>query len=457
MKKIIFITLVSISTSIVYCQEHFTGISTSNKVGVLNASLNPAELVNINNNFDITVFSLSANVSNNKIGIKDIISNNDFEELIFQGNEPVNLRVDVQAFGPSLAMKIEKWGFGFFVKGNAKLDVVDVDSKLGNAINTNGTTFFGTNSINNNYNQRVTGTTWGEIGFSAARNVYEDAVHKFSAGVTFNLLFPGSYANLGLDKFQGTVDYRGTNIYLNDTYANLNIAYSGNLANNFTKFNDYGKSVFGGLNGLSTDIGVNYQWKDKDNNGSNNKYLLNAGMSFRNMGSMTFKKENNSSTNYALEIPKPTLLPFSPGLNLNQFENTNSLKDIETILRNSGYLKVQEATKDFKINMPAVFSAYADVKIITKLFVTGFIQQKLNGSNENNQITAQNVVTITPRFSTNVYEVYSSWTKSEVSGTSGGLGFRVAGFYLGSGSVITGLISNSKQIDVHVGYKVGFL
>ena len=455
MKKIIFIALVSFGTSVAYCQEHFSGISTSNKVGIMNASLNPAELVNITNNFDITVFSVSANISNNKIGFKDLIAGKNLEELIFQGNEPVNLRVDAQAFGPSLAMKYNKWGFGFITKVNAKLDIVDADVKLGNAINTSSTTLFGSNSINNNYNQKVTGTTWGEVGLSAARNLYEDAIHKFSAGVTFNLLFPGSYANLGLDKFQGTIDYKGTNIYLNDTYANLNIAYSGNLANNFTKFNDYGKSLIGGLNGLATDIGVNYQWKDKDNDGINNKYKLNAGASFRNMGSMTFKKENNSSTNYNLEIPRPTL--FQPGLDLNQFQNTNSLQDIETKLINSGYLKKTQSTKDFKIKMPAVFSAYADVKIIPKLFVTGFIQQKLNASNSNDQIAAQNVVSIIPRFSTNVYEVYSSWTISEISGTSGGVGFRVAGFYIGSGSVITALISDTKQIDVHIGYKVGFL
>ena len=292
---------------------------------------------------------------------------------------------------------------------------------------------------------------------SVARNLYEDRIHKFSAGITFNLLFPGSYANLGLDKFQGTIDYRGDKIYLNDTYANLNIAYSGNLANNFTKFQDYSKSVFGNLNGLATDIGINYQWKDKDNDGINNKYKLNAGLSFRNMGSMTFKKENNSSTNYNLEIPKPTLIPFNQGLELNQFQNTNSLQGIETVLINSGYLKKTQSTKDFKIKMPAVFSAYADVKIVPKLFVTGYIQQKLNSSSPNDQIAAQNVVSIIPRFSTNVYEVYSSWTRSEISGTSGGIGFRVAGFYIGSGSIITALISDTKQIDVHVGYKIGFL
>jgi hypothetical protein len=43
-----------------------------------------------------------------------------------------------------------------------------------------------------------------------------------------------------------------------------------------------------------------------------------------------------------------------------------------------------------------------------------------------------------------------------VTGINGGLGIRVAGFYLGSGSIITALQSNSKQMDVFTGYQIGF-
>jgi hypothetical protein len=274
-----------------------------------------------------------------------------------------------------------------------------------------------------------------------------------NAGVTLKFLFPGSYSNLGLDKFQGTIDNNLGDVYLNTTGDGviLNIAYSGNLADSFTNFDDYTKSIFGSLNGVATDIGVNYQWKDTDK-----KYKINAGVSVRNIGSMTFKDDNNYSTNYVLDI-QPTLQNPN-GLNLNVFENIDNLSDVETILIDSGYLDKTEATKtDFKVKLPTVFSAYADVKIVSKLFVTLFTQQKLNSDNDNNQITTQNIVSITPRINLGYFEAYVPISSNEISGTNAGIGFRLGGFYIGSGSVITALLNDSKQADFYTGFRWAFL
>jgi hypothetical protein len=52
---------------------------------------------------------------------------------------------------------------------------------------------------------------------------------------------------------------------------------------------------------------------------------------------------------------------------------------------------------------------------------------KLNSDSQNDQITTQNVVSVTPRFSLENYELYS-WSNNEISGITGGFGFRVYGF-----------------------------
>jgi hypothetical protein len=272
------------------------------------------------------------------------------------------------------------------------------------------------------------------------------------------LLFPGSYSNLGLDKFNGTINNVGSQVYLNNTTANLNIAYSGALANSFSNFEDYSKSVFGGLNGFSGDIGINFQWKDEPETNpkkNQNKYKFNAGLALRNMGSMTFSDDNNYNTNYTLNI-QPTIAN-PQGLNLNQFENIDNLQQIETILISQGYLTKQPEKKDFKVKLPSIFSAYVDVKIISRLFVSGYIQQKVNDDNSNDQITAQNSFTITPRLNLGFFEVYSPWTSNEISGFNGGIGFRAGGFYLGSGSIITAAINDSKQADIYGGFRLAFL
>ncbi|MGV3459343.1 MAG: DUF5723 family protein [Flavobacterium sp.] len=435
-------------------QEHFTGISTSRRGGLLNASLNPAELVNQKTAFDVNLFNFGINVANNKISFGDIVSGDDFDRLIFEGNEPTNLRLDAKILGPSLSLKRGSWAFAFTTGANVKADFVDVDTNLGNAV-TNGNIagIIGTYDINAGYNQRVSGTSWGEIGFTLAHDFFNNDLHKFSAGVTGKLLFPGTYANIALGQFRGRIDNVADNVYLNDASANINIAYSGSLAEDFTDSGSFTKFFAGGLNGFAADFGVNYQLKDRATEGSSvSGYRLNAGASVRNLGSMTFKDDNNQNTDYALNIPNG--VPPA-GLNLNQFEDVSDVREIETILRNSGYLTGESMSKDFTVKLPATLSLYADVKIVNRLYFTAFTQQRLSDDNDNEQITSQRIWTFTPRYSTEWFEAYVPITNSDISDTNVGLGFRLGGFFLGSGSIITAALSDANQADIYFGFRFG--
>lgn len=455
MKKPLLFIFTLLSTGL-YAQEHFSGINTSQRTGVLNAAINPAELTNLKNKFEVNVLNFSINASNNKVSIGDLFqSDTDFEEIIFSGDEPVNMTVDLEILGPSLAFKYENWAFAFTTAAKLKSDIVDVDTGLGRALTTESDALSIVNEyINTDYNQRVSGTSWGEIGFSVARDIYETDVHKFSGGVTFKLLFPGSYANIAADKFTGTIQL-GTGINTGDVVmtnasTQLNLAYSGSLADGFDSSN-FTNFFAGGLNGFSTDIGINYRWKDV--NSDDGEYRVNAGISIRNLGSMTFNDDNNESTNYKLEVTG------SEEFNLSQFEGADGFDEIEAILNdpaNSAYVTAEEPSSDFKIKTPATLSMYADVKLLLNFHITGFLQQKLNESNDNNRIAAQNVFTITPRYSGKLFEVFAPLSSTEISGFTAGLGFRIGGFYIGSGSVVTAIVSDAKQADAYLGFRFGF-
>lgn len=449
MKKYAAFALV-LSCFVTFAQQHFTGMTTAQRTGFIHAGANPAELANFESTYEIQVLSVSANANNNKIGFSDLFGNSNFEDLIFQGTDAVNLRFDGEIVGPGFAYKKDKWTFALASRAYAKLDLVDVDVKIGDAVSTatlnaivNGST-----TLNSNYNQRVNGTTWGEIGLSAANNFYNDGTHKLSAGATFKLLFPASYANMGANRFSGTINNNLGQITLTNAQANLNIAYSGNLGDDFTKFGDYTSSLFGRLGGVAADFGANYRWIDS---GDPKKYKLNAGLSVRNLGTMTFKSANNSSTNYVLSIQG------TEALDLNQFQNVESLSEVETLLLASGYLDKTENTEtDFKVKLPTVFNAYADVKILPRFFASVYVQQKLNNDEANDQITYQNAISVTPRFAVEQFEAWSSWTHNEISGISGGIGLRAYGFYIGSGSIITNLLADNKQADAYIGYGFQF-
>lgn len=436
-------------------QEHFTGISTSRRGGLLNASLNPAELTNQQTPFDVNVFNFGINVANNKISFGDIVSGDDFDRLIFETGEPTNLRLDAKILGPALSVKRGSWAFAFTTGANVKADFVDIDTGLGNAV-TNGNIpgLIGSYPLNTRYNQKVSGTSWGEIGLTVAHDFFNNDLHKFSGGVTGRLLFPGTYANIALGQFRGRIDNINDNVYLNDASANINIAYSGSLAEDFTDSGNFTDFFAGGLNGFAADIGVNYQLKDIVSNDSTSisSYRLNVGASVRNLGSMTFKDDNNRNTNYVLDIPNG--VPPA-GLNLNQFEDVSDIREIEDILRNSGYLTGETVSRDFKVKLPATLSLYADVKVISRFYFTAFTQQRLADDSDNEQITAQRIWTFTPRYSTKWFEAYVPVTNSDISDTNVGIGFRVGGFFIGSGSAITALLSDATQADAYFGFRFG--
>ncbi len=444
MKKII----VSVFTLTGFCisaQEHFSGIGTSNRNGILNANLNPAELANLSSKTDINFFAVSANVANNKIGFSDLTGNEDIEDLIFRGSDAVNMRFDVEIAGPGVAFREGNWGFAVTSKAYGKLNLVDVDVNIGDAIANEGlNSLLNSTTLNGNYNQRLIGTSYGEIGLSVARSLWETDQYKLNGGATFKLLFPGSYANFGADQFEGTITTVGGNSFLSNANANLNIAYSGSLANNFSAFEDYSDSVFGGLNGFGADLGATFTIKDE-----NDGYKLNTGISVRNMGKMTFKDDNNSSTNYLLSIQG------NESLNLNQFDGVESLQEVERILIDSGFLTATSQNRDFKVKLPTVINAYADLQIVPIFYVSLFLQQKLSDDAENDQITAQNIATLTPRLSFKHFEFFTPLSQSEVAGFNAGFGLRAYGFFLGSGSVITALLNDSKQADFYIGYRLG--
>jgi hypothetical protein len=429
-------------------QEHFSGINTSRRVGILNGAVNPAEFANLKNDHEINIFTFSANAANNKITLGDIIDGDNVEELIFSGDDPANLRADIDIMGPAFAMKRGKWGFGITTSAKVKASFVDIDVNLGDALtNSAADALLGSDPvpIDAQYNQKATATAWGELGFSVGRELYSSEEHRFTGGATVKLLFPGTYANIALDRMTGEIVRTGTEVNLTNAFANANISYSGSLAGDFTEVSNYTEFFAGGLNGFAADLGVSYQWKDTET-GNN---ILNAGFAVRNLGSMTFKDDNNVSTNYRLDTG-------SGELNLNQFEDVENLTDIQLILQESPYFTETEMEKDFKVKLPTVFSAYADVQVYNKWFVSAYTQQKLNEDSGNDQLTEQNILTVTPRYSTDFFEAYVPLSHAEISGFSAGLGFRIGGFFIGSGSAITALLGEVDQADAYFGFRFGF-
>lgn len=444
MKKILVFVCVLFSTSLI-AQEFFSGIGTSKRVGILNGNFNPAEFANLSSKMELQFFATSINFSNNKIGYSDFSGDDDLEDLIFVGDEPVNMRIDTEIAGPGFAFRQGKWGFAVTSKAYGKLNLIDIDANIGDAIANNGiNSILNSTTLTGDFNQRIIGTTYGEMGFSVARSLLETDKYKLNVGATFKILFPGSYANFGMDQFQGTISRVGGNSILTNSNATLNIAYSGNLGSDFSNIDSYTDTVFGNINGFGADLGFTFSIKDEKDG-----FKFNSGISVRNIGAMTFNDADNSSTNYTLSIQG------TESLNLSQFENVESLQEIEQILLDSGYVTAISQSNDFKVKLPTVLNAYADLQVVPTLNFSIFLQQKITDDANNDQVTAQNIITLTPRFSLKHFEIYTPLSQTEIAGFTTGIGFRAFGFFIGSNSAITALLNDSKQADFYLGYRLG--
>ena len=132
------------------------------------------------------------------------------------------------------------------------------------------------------------------------------------------------------------------------------------------------------------------------------------------------------------------------------------MSEVEQILRDEGYLTELPSERKFKVKLPTSLCTYADFKIVPKVYVTAYLQQKLNKDDGNMQVTVPNVISITPRFNIGFFEAYLPVSHNDISGTNVGLGFRLSGFYLGSGSIISSL-ADGKSADIYTGYRIAFL
>ena len=59
MKRITFIALALLSLN-ANSQEHFSGITTSKRVGILNGDINPSEFANLSSKYEIQLMAMSS-------------------------------------------------------------------------------------------------------------------------------------------------------------------------------------------------------------------------------------------------------------------------------------------------------------------------------------------------------------------------------------------------------------
>lgn len=444
-KNLLSISLFLVATGL-YAQNSLIGIQNSPRKGMIHAAMNPAEINHLHRKVEVNLFSAGATVSNNALSFRDIVEESgDLLDLAFeQINEPVNLSAEMQLLGPSFGFTTGKWSFGFISQAFAKADIIDLDPELGKALNNNSLFYdFNETLLGSTSKQKVYASGWSELGIMAGREIWSDysGEHVVSIGATAKILVPAAYVNAGLTALQGTLTQNGDEFSLTDASGSLHFSYPRDLEEQ--DLGDYMVDRFSlsKISGVAFDLGLTHQW------GPDYITRLSSGISVRNIGGINLGTQQRTS-NFSINIPQGEVF------RLDMLEG--DFDEIEDQLLNSGYFSITAQSEKARAALPSLISAYTDAYISSIFQVAVFGQFRVGDKANNDQLFTQNVVAITPRLTLGIFEVYSPWANYEVSGLTGGLGFRLGGFFLGSQSVLTGLLADTKQADVHVGFSMGF-
>ena len=426
-------------------QESFLGVQNSQRKGMINAMMNPAELNHLHKKVEVSFFALGETLDNNVLSFQDMLTDfNQFESIFGRISEPVNVRTDLTVMGPSVGIRLKKWSLGFTSQIRAKVDVIDFNPKLGDAI-VNETTASGTNQtqLDLPYNQRINAVGWLELGLMAGTRIWETETQSLSLGGHFNVLFPGTYANMGLDQIQATLLTGPDQVRLSNARGVLNLSYDDRWDINRTGGLGFDTDLWSGFSarGFSMDLGATYLLK------RNGRRFLNLGMSLKNLGAMS-TASSQITRNYQINIA-PT-----ESFRIDNLEG--SIEEIEEQLVASGFFTASREETATRIRLPLLLAAYAEFSPARNFQVSVYGQKRIDDESGNRQLSSPDLLVITPRFITGKLEIYSPWMHHQVSGLAGGLGIQFGGFFIGSQSVITGLLADSSRLDVHAGLAWGF-
>lgn len=454
MKKCYLTLLCLLVTVSIIKSQTFPGYRTSNYAGVNGVVFNPANISDNRFMWDVNVFAINGFVGTNQSGLrfKDVTRSFNADSLkskLLRGNSHLNSLSYVDVLGPSVMFSLSpKTSLAFTTRSRVFANGRDINGDLASAILDNGTTKTGIPFTFNN-NMLVHTTGWTEIGGSVGQVLTNKGSHNFfKAGITLKYIAGTADSYLSTNGFTGTVNGSG-NTYLTAT--------TGSLTLNTTEanFNDYKFKDFFKFNGhgFGGDVGFVYEWRPSAEYSMyvtdrfENKYKLKIAASLLDVGRVRFDRNTNQAANYTVNVP--------PGssFNLNQFAD-KSVKDYKTILDESPFFTGTPVGSSYRVDLPTTIHAEVDYMI-----GKGFALNAAGQFNSNKTGTlAQyyyNSYSFTPRWENNLFGVELPLSYNELTQFNAGVAFRAGPFFVGSGSVLSALVHDSKQADLHLGFHFG--
>lgn len=440
LKKRIFKTCLTLGLTTVplgLSAQSYIGQTMDNYAGVHAVSVNPANVYDSPFGADINLVSVSGLIGSDFVSLSfsDFLSSGgdfDFDSDVTRyPSEKNHFFTTIDAMGPSFMFNVgKKQSFAFTTRIRGLFNLNNIDGNLYEQINEGFDLAddFDFDSSELNSTMHV----FAEVGVTYGREILRTQDQFIKGGITLKYLQGaggGFFSSPGLsgsyDSLTNNLDTEGTVSYGNTPGYDSGDFDSGNLTS-----------------GFGADIGAVYEYRkriidDKVQGTRAQQYKFKLALSITDIGSINYNNSEN------------TVYDASGGVNATEFE----FKDTDQVLEDN--FPSTTTTGDQKIALPSALQIMADYYIGSRLYVgmhSGLSMLKSGNANTNSVI---NTVTVAPRFETKWFSVYSPLGLRQYGDLAWGLGMRVGPLTVGSGSILTNLMSDkSKNADVYVGLKI---
>jgi hypothetical protein len=450
-----FILFVSISVN--GQSFSFPGTRMGNYTGVQSVFFNPAQAADSRYKFDLNLFGINAGVGNNKASFSlnsvfSTFSSNDALNSLFSGDGLISGQVNVDILGPSLLISLPKQsGIALTTRLRSQFSITDLDGKLAKAVLDDlGSEVTLPYRIVSTANMRVNTNGWAEYGLTFGKVLYEQMDHFFKAGATIKYLAGAGNTYFQIDQLNTTIiqdpNPTSSNLYLQTgSRGVVGLGVSGGLESITPS-----ALLNSASNGIGADLGFTYEYRPALNR--KHPYKFRVSLSLLDIGSIKYKRDLTKSGTFAMRVTSV------PGFNL-QSLNGVALSDYKQFLSSNPNFTAAPGNNEetLSVSLPTTAQAFVDVHLLNNLYLSAGTQLSLVNQDKPENPFLYSGFTLTPRYEGRGLGLYVPINYNNLTKLTMGTTLRLGPLYVGSGSILSALLSQSKQADVHVGLRLGIL
>ncbi len=497
-QALVMLVLLTGPASITLSQDFLPALG-DNYMGINQATLQPASIVDSRFKVDINVFGFNSDLYNDLVRVNFSSTfrgnNGDWYENIDYvddaNGKDRNAFLSQTVLGPSFLINIgAKDAVGFTSRVRTITNFDDIGEPLARSY----VTLFDADEYFNEwyYDEefRIVNHVFTDYGLSYAREVFNTGANYMKTGITVKLLQGLGAVTLQTEDFYYYIYRENANSETAD-YISMNSPYTySGLSGNWNWGSDVNDKYPEGFEyqfiakpSVGLDFGLVYEFRPKHMNykynmdgetglvrNDQNKYLLKIGVSVLDIGRLKYKKEYNRQdfitsftpdykTRYDLNdnsVPLNTHwmeiesadFGFPPFVN---FSDTLSQREIN----GQGIEFSPENEDNFTLKLPTALSLQVDVNIAKGLYVnlTTFTGLNQGFSNTDNSHYISNY-SLTPRYEHKWFSVMVPVYYNQYQKTNVGLGLRAGFLYFGSGNLFNSLFSEAYGVNFYMGVKI---